>query len=139
MSRKTAQREAIQRAFEYEDRPLRPEEILFIGRQWVDSLNQATVYRGITLLLEQGWLKKVEHPGASAAYERANKPHHHHFLCRLCARLLDIPGECQFHHDHALPEGFLGETHEILVHGVCANCSQSKAEKSARLRGNRGM
>ena len=126
MGRKTAQRQAIQRTFEHEDRPLCPEEVLSIGRRWVDSLNQATVYRGVSFLLEQGWLKKVEHPGASAAYERSNKPHHHHFLCRLCTRLLDIPGECQFHHNHSLPEGFCAEAHEILVHGVCADCSLAR-------------
>jgi Fur family ferric uptake transcriptional regulator len=123
MPRNTLQRQAIQRVFELEDRPLRPDEVLALGQQWVSKLNLATVYRGINLLLNQGWLERVEHSEIGATYERANKPHHHHFYCRKCVRLLDIPGKCHFRHDVILPEGFLGEQHEIFVRGVCSECS----------------
>ena len=62
MKRKTSQRAAIEQVFCQLDRPLGIEEILETGRMAVESLNQATVYRNVKLLLENGWLKQVCHP-----------------------------------------------------------------------------
>ena len=59
MKRKTSQRAAIEQVFCQLDRPLGIEEILETGRMAVESLNQATVYRNVKLLLENGWLKHV--------------------------------------------------------------------------------
>ena len=55
MKRKTSQRAAIDQVFCQLDRPLGIEEILETGRMAVESLNQATVYRNVKLLLENGW------------------------------------------------------------------------------------
>ena len=52
MKRKTSQRAAIEQVFCQLDRPLGIEEILETGRMAVESLNQATVYRNVKLLLE---------------------------------------------------------------------------------------
>ncbi len=51
MKRKTSQRAAIEQVFCQLDRPLGIEEILETGRMAVESLNQATVYRNVKLLL----------------------------------------------------------------------------------------
>lgn len=70
MKRKTSQRAAIEQVFCQLDRPLGIEEILETGRMAVESLNQATVYRNVKLLLENGWLKQVCHPSLGTLYER---------------------------------------------------------------------
>ena len=59
MKRKTSQRNAIQEVFLKTDRPLGIDEILEAGRRTVSSLNQATVYRNLKLLVEKGWLEKM--------------------------------------------------------------------------------
>ena len=69
MKRKTSQRAAIEQVFCQLDRPLGIEEILETGRMAVESLNQATVYRNVKLLLENGWLKQVCHPSLGTLYE----------------------------------------------------------------------
>ena len=79
MKRKTSQRAAIEQVFCERDRPLGIEEILESGRLLVESLNQATVYRNLKLLLENGWLRQVYHPSLGTLYERTGKGHHHHF------------------------------------------------------------
>ena len=73
MKRMTNQRHAIQEIFGKTDRPLGVEEILQAGRKTVRSLNQATVYRNLKLLVEDGWLKKIDAPGVGPVYERAGK------------------------------------------------------------------
>ena len=117
MKRKTSQRAAIEQVFCQLDRPLGIEEILETGRMAVESLNQATVYRNVKLLLENGWLKQVCHPSLGTLYERTGKGHHHHFHCRVCNRVYDLPG-CALNEREAAPSGFRGGSRVFPVWGL---------------------
>jgi Fur family transcriptional regulator, ferric uptake regulator len=121
LKRQTSQRLALQEVFRRADRPLGVEEILKIGREIVESLNRATVYRNLKLLLSEGWLRKVDYPVLGTFYERTSKGHHHHFHCRLCDRLFELP-KCPIKEADPSPAGFVMEGHEILLYGVCSSC-----------------
>lgn len=123
MQRKTAQREAIRNVFSTLSRPLRVDEVLTLARATVESLNLATVYRNLGALVDEGWLRRFDHPGLGALYERAGLGHHHHFHCRVCDRLWDVPGECGFDDRVRAPSGFRSEGHEIFLYGTCNECS----------------
>ena len=122
MKRKTCQRTAIEQVFRQEKRPLGVEEILKSGRKIVESLNQATIYRNLKLLVEKGWLKQIKHPALGTLYERSGKGHHHHFHCRVCDRVFELPG-CALNEQEAAPTGFVTEEHEIFLFGVCSSCA----------------
>lgn len=124
MKRKTVQRDAIKEVFLTENRPLQVDEILQTGRETVESLNQATVYRNLKALVEAGWLKIVHHPELGVFYEIAGKKHHHHFHCRACNRLFDIPGCALQKKEPAFP-GCVTERHEVFFFGICPSCAQS--------------
>jgi Fur family ferric uptake transcriptional regulator len=121
LKRKTTQRDAIQEVFRNEDRPLAVEEILQDGRRMVESLNQATVYRNLKILVEKGWLRTISIPGLGTLYERAGKGHHHHFQCRSCDRLYELPG-CALKKEKSTPPGFVTEGHEVFLFGICSSC-----------------
>ena len=121
MRRKTTQRDAIHDVFRLKDRPLGVDEILQTGRQTVESLNQATVYRNLKLLVSKGWLKKIHTPEMGVLYERADKQHHHHFQCRSCDRLFEISG-CALNERKSTPPGFVTEGHEVFLFGICSSC-----------------
>jgi len=121
MKRKTNQRSAIQDVFKNIDRPLSINEILEVGRCTVGTLNQATVYRNMKLLVESGWLKKVNTPEKGVLYEREGKEHHHHFQCRSCDRIFEISG-CTFNEQIATPPDFITEGHEVYLYGLCSSC-----------------
>jgi Fur family ferric uptake transcriptional regulator len=104
-----------------ESRPLRVNEILHTGRETVESLNQATVYRNLKTLVESGWLKIIHHPELGVFYERANKKHHHYFHCHACDRLFDVPGCVLQKTEPALP-GCVTERHEVFFFGICPSC-----------------
>jgi Fur family ferric uptake transcriptional regulator len=124
MKRKTNQRNAIQEAFRRDDRPLGIDEILRAGRQLVESLNEATIYRNIKLLVETGWLRKINAADLGTFYERAGKKHHHHFRCRSCDRLFEVPG-CPLKKSRSVPPGFVTEGHEVMLFGICSSCRDS--------------
>jgi len=130
MNRKTSQRAAIVDVFRRTDHPLTVEAILSDGRCAVSSLNRATVYRNLRMLLAVGWLRKVSHPELGPLYERTGKDHHHHFHCRACDRLYEIPG-CALDVSGSTPPGFQTETHEVFLYGTCASCAQPAMHHSA--------
>lgn len=122
MERQTRQRGAIRRAFQRAGRPLSPAEVLGDARRDVGGLGIATVYRNIRALLDERWLVTVDLPGEAARYELAGQDHHHHFRCRRCERVFDIPCAVAAF-DDALPAGFHLDRHDVVLHGTCADCS----------------
>jgi Fur family ferric uptake transcriptional regulator len=121
MRRKTTQRNAIQEVFQKKDRPLGIEEILQAGRQIIESLDQSTVYRNLKLLVERGWLRKINHPCLGTLYEKAGRDHHHHFHCRSCDKVFELP-VCALNEEKSTPPGFVTERHEVFLCGICASC-----------------
>jgi Fur family ferric uptake transcriptional regulator len=127
MKRRTTQRDAIQKVILERDRALNAEEILRAACRLVDSLNQSTVYRNLKLLVEEGWLQKINHPARGPLYERADKGHHHHFHCRSCNKVYELPG-CILNENESTPQGFVTEKHEVFLFGVCASCQTAAGE-----------
>jgi Fur family ferric uptake transcriptional regulator len=97
------------------------DDVLAYGRKLVESLNQATVYRNLKILIDDGWLIRITHPSLGALYERTGKGHHHHFHCRECNRAFELPG-CALKEKEAAPDGFVIEDHEVFLFGVCPSC-----------------
>jgi Fur family ferric uptake transcriptional regulator len=123
LRRNTAQRLALQQVFRRHDRPMAVDEILAHGRELVESLNQATVYRNLKILINSGWLRRFAHPETGTLYERTDKGHHHHYFCRSCKRAFDAPG-CPLKEEGTAPEGFVIEEHEVFFFGVCSSCAR---------------
>jgi Fur family ferric uptake transcriptional regulator len=119
--RDTKQRRAIREVFERSRRPLAPEEALSLAKVNVKGLGIATIYRAIRDFVEAGFLTSVNLPGKPPRYEVSHKHHHHHFHCKKCDSLYEIdncPGELQ----NLTPKGFVLETHEITLFGLCKGC-----------------
>jgi len=124
MERNTNQRIAIREAFIKADRPLGPQEAMDAAQAKVPKLGIATVYRTIKGLMDEGWLVPVALPGEPPRYELAQKHshHHHHFRCRSCEKVFDIAG-CSKAIDTDIPPGFVVESHEVVVYGLCPACA----------------
>lgn len=121
-TRNTQQRDAICKVFEEHEAPLRVEDVLAYAREGVPQINQATVYRNIKRLVADNWLVRVEFPPLGTLYERAGKAHHHHFYCRKCDKLIELPG-CALKVNDCVPTGFDVECHEVFLQGRCSDCS----------------
>lgn len=125
--RNTSQRKAIEEVIRRKARPLDVAEIVREGRKKVPSLNEATVYRNLKALEAHGILQRVKHPERGTLYEAAGKDHHHHFHCRICARVYELPG-CALSERPWTPPGFITEEHEVFLKGVCAACRPAGAK-----------
>jgi Fur family ferric uptake transcriptional regulator len=121
MERSTRQRAAIVSAIEREQRPLSPVEILSSAQAEVPGLGTATVYRTLKALVAEGVLVPVELPGEPPRYEPSGAKHHHHFRCRACDRVFEVPG-CAKGIGALVPPGFALDGHELVLYGRCRGC-----------------
>ena len=103
-------------------RPLTRDEVLEYGQEIVPSLGMATVYRNVKILTGERWLSEVELPGGAIRYELADRPHHHHFLCRSCDQAFDVH-RCPDEVEALAPDGFEVDSHELILFGLCAACA----------------
>ncbi len=130
-SRHTAQRQAIQSVLENAEGPLSRAEIFRKAQRLKAGLGQATVYRTLKLLEEQGKVRSVWLERSEVRYESADLGHHHHFRCRLCHRVFDLqaaPQACQLPGNQLLAEaGFLVESHQVTLTGLCPLCCSGRS------------
>lgn len=118
--RDTRQRRAILALLEESSRPLTAAQIHAMAQERVPRLSAVTVYRVLHGLESDGLVGVVSVPNEVPHYEMARE-HHHHFFCRLCRQIFDIP--CDGHPPApARPALFRVEEHQVLVLGRCLKC-----------------
>jgi Fur family ferric uptake transcriptional regulator len=132
VDRSTKQKRAIEGVLRNHTNPLSPSEILAFALKEVPSLGIATVYRSLKSLANDGQVVTVEIPGEPPRYERADKGHHHHFLCRICGEIFDLT-TCLDGIKKMAPPKFRVEDHEIILYGACKDCAATS--KPPRRRG----
>jgi len=123
----TPQRQAIVQVFTACQQPLRVGEIVQKAKEIIPTVDQATVYRNLKRLVEQGWLLKMNHPLLGTLYERSGKEHHHHFYCRKCDSVFELSG-CAVDESQVASTGMVVEEHEVFFYGRCRNCIGLKTE-----------
>ncbi len=134
MERSTRQRTAIRAVIAAAGRPLSPQEVLDAAQSEVPGLSQATVYRNLKSLIDEGDIAVVTLPGDSPRYESAHHAHHHHFQCNECKRVFDVH-DCPGDLARLAPKGFTVEHHELTLYGRCNECPP--ARKVSRTQGHR--
>jgi len=121
LERSTRQRAALLAVLQQAARPLLAQELLTLSQELVPGLGQATVYRNLKALVEDGVLTSVLLPGENPRYELAGLQHHHHFKCQACGVVFDIPG-CPGSLASLAPPGFSVSAHDLTLYGCCAGC-----------------
>ena len=100
------------------------EQILNDLNENVPISSQATVYTALQALREVGLIKEVLLEPGVCRYD-ANVESHHHFRCRCCGVIEDIPWETFQPLDlQGLRPGITPERYEVIVEGVCDRCKE---------------
>lgn len=85
------------------------------------TLSKATVYNTLSLLVAKGAVSKLTIDERGACYDAVLGPHAH-FLCRYCQRIYDVPLAHNPRQDVVLQSGFLLDSTELYLRGVCPQC-----------------
>ena len=127
--RLTPQRLAILRILEESDCHMTPLEVYQRALLEVPGITEATVYRTLAFLTEQGLVLAAHIGSGQLVYEIAGSDHHH-LICRQCGQTLEIG------HDllESLYEKFMAETGyqidslHVTFFGLCKACQNSDQE-----------
>lgn len=106
------------------------EQLLTDLNQDVPIASQATIYTALQALQNVGLVREVLLEEGVARYD-ANIQPHHHFRCRCCGEIEDIPWEVfQGVNLSALRPGLQAERYEVAVQGVCDRCEPASVTTS---------
>lgn len=103
------------------------EELLVILAARPVRLARASVYNVLDDLVATGLVMLADAGPGRALYEVANE-WHHHFVCRRCQRVIDVPCEAGSRPclEATVPGAVIDEA-QVILRGLCADCRTEDA------------
>lgn len=88
------------------------------------SLPRTSVYNALKALVDAALIDVVDAGPGTTLYEVRGQAHHH-FICRQCGALIDVPSEASLEGQllSELP-GAQVESAQVILRGVCPDCTQ---------------
>jgi Fur family ferric uptake transcriptional regulator len=96
-----------------------------------ESVGQATVYRGVTLLSDLGLLARVQDRRGEICYTAPPLGHNHPLICGVCRRLVRFDGDgdvVELERRLAEQTGFSIYGHHLEVYGICPACREARED-----------
>ncbi|HXY81663.1 MAG TPA: Fur family transcriptional regulator [Gaiellaceae bacterium] len=95
----------------------------------IGSISVQAVYDALAALTEKGLLRRIQPAGSSARYETRVGDNHHHLICRVCNRMVDI--DCALGNAPCLTVvddfGYEVDEAEVIYWGRCPDCVAATA------------
>ncbi|QIV78538.1 Fur family transcriptional regulator [Fervidobacterium pennivorans] len=130
--RMTPQREQVLKVFvETNSEHLGAEEVYRYLLNKKLNVSKATVYRTIDLLVELGFLRKLQFGEGVYRYELVDREEKHsHFICNSCGRIYELKGELSpdkvmsMYVEFLKNKGYIVEEIDLKFRGLCPKCSK---------------
>jgi Fur family transcriptional regulator, ferric uptake regulator len=120
----TPQREMIIKAIAHQGNHINADEVFALVQKRTQSMNIATVYRTLELLVEQGLASRINLGEGRVIYATNQHGPHIHLVCRQCGQVLDAKQEmlATFNHQLQADYHFAADLQHISVLGLCSEC-----------------
>ncbi|MFH9608977.1 Fur family transcriptional regulator [Streptomyces sp. NPDC017448] len=128
--RSTRQRAAVAAALDEVDEFRSAQELHDVLKHRGDSVGLTTVYRTLQSLADAGEVDVLRTTEGEAVYRRCSTgDHHHHLVCRLCGKAVEVEGPAveQWAEAIAAQHGYVNVAHTVEIFGTCAECAAAKA------------
>lgn len=128
----TAQRLAVMRAVSSQPH-IAADAVAEIVRGEIGAISLQSVYDALAVLVAEGLIRRIQPAGSPARFEDRVGDNHHHLICRLCGRVVDV--DCAAGKAPCLnvrdDKGYEIDEAEVAYWGRCPNCV-AKARKPSR-------
>ncbi len=113
-------------------------------RAEIGAISLQSVYDALGLLVAEGLLRRIQPAGSSARFETRVGDNHHHLICRICGRVVDV--DCAVGSAPCLTaaddRGYEIDEAEVAYWGRCPDClagarAPARPDPPARGRGGR--
>ena len=119
----TAQRLAVLRAVAGQPH-ITADGVAEAVRAEIGAISLQSVYDALGLLAEKGLLRRIQPVGSPARFENRVGDNHHHLICRICGRVVDV--DCAVGSAPCLTaaddQGFEIDEAEVAYWGRCPEC-----------------
>ena len=122
--RLTAQRRVVAEVLTGDHVHLTAEDVHDRAAELLPEISRATVYSTLQQFVDLGEVRELMLDGRSKRYDPNVSPAHHHLVCSVCGRVVDVA--------HGLDAPALSDADrhgmdvtggEITYHGTCATCA----------------
>ncbi len=97
----------------------------------IGSISIQAVYDALATLTEKGLLRRIQPAGSPARYENRVGDNHHHVICRVCDRMVDV--DCAVGDPPCLTAvedfGYQIDEAEVIYWGRCPECVAATERK----------
>ncbi|MEV8452231.1 Fur family transcriptional regulator [Streptomyces sp. NPDC052095] len=124
--RSTRQRAAVAAALDEVDEFRSAQELHDVLKHRGDSVGLTTVYRTLQSLADAGEVDVLRTTEGESVYRRCSTgDHHHHLVCRLCGKAVEVEGPAveQWAETIAAQHGYVNVAHTVEIFGTCAECA----------------
>ena len=133
----TAQRLAVLRAVGRQPH-ITADAVAEVVRAEIGTISLQSVYDALAVLVTEGLIRRIQPSGSAARFEDRVGDNHHHLICRVCGRVVDV--DCAVGAAPCLnavdDQGYEIDEAEVAYWGRCPDCL-AKAGKSSRRRSAR--
>jgi Fur family ferric uptake transcriptional regulator len=123
--RSTRQRAAVSAALDAVQDFRSAQELHDLLKQRGENVGLTTVYRTLQSLAESGEVDVLRTGDGESVYRRCSSGHHHHLVCRVCGRAVEVEGPAveRWADKVAAEHGFVDVSHTVEIFGVCPRCA----------------
>jgi Fur family ferric uptake transcriptional regulator len=119
----TAQRLAVLRAVSSEPH-VSADRVAEVVRGEIGAISLQSVYDALNVLVTEGLIRRIQPAGSPARFEDRVGDNHHHLICRVCGRVVDV--DCAVGAAPCLAasddQGYEIDEAEIAYWGRCPDC-----------------
>jgi Fur family transcriptional regulator, stress-responsive regulator len=119
----TAQRLAVFRAVSGQPH-ITADEVAEVVRAGIGAISLQSVYDALGRLVAEGLIRRIQPAGSPARFEDRVGDNHHHMICRVCGRLVDV--DCAVGSAPCLTaaddRGYEIDEAEVAYWGRCPDC-----------------
>jgi len=129
----TAQRLAVFRAVS--GRPhTTADEVAEVARGEIGAISLQSVYDALGVLVDARLIRRIQPAGSPARFEDRVGDNHHHLICRLCGRVVDV--DCAVGSAPCLTaaddRGYQIDEAEVAYWGRCPDCLEESPKQPRR-------
>ena len=135
----TAQRLAVLRAVSVEPH-ITADGVAEAVRGEIGAISLQSVYDALNVLVAVKLIRRIQPAGSPARFEDRVGDNHHHLICRMCGRLVDV--DCAAGRAPCLKakddNGYEIDEAEVVYWGRCPEC-QGRSRTRSQPAGTRGV
>lgn len=104
------------------------QELHAMLRERGERVGLTTVYRTLQGMADAGEVDVMRPSGDEHRYRRCSEGHHHHLVCRSCARTVEVEGPAveAWSERVAQAHGFTDVSHTLEIFGTCPACAGNR-------------